>query len=78
MVEVLANRHIMYNKQMDELDEIEDSGKSIVIRPPEPLGISRTEKDPEELERAYQTGRKVAEERLGEIKEFLNKDTHEN
>ena len=82
MVEALRNRHIMYNKQMDELDEIEASGKSIVIRPPEPLGISRTEKNPEELERVYQLGRKVAEERLDEIKEFLKQNnlekTHEN
>ncbi len=78
MVEVLADRHNMYNKQMDELDAIEDSGKSIVIRPPESLGIGRTEKDPNELERVYQVGRKVAEERLEEIKEYLRKDTHEN
>ena len=78
MVEVLANRHIMYNKQMDELDKIEASGKSIVIRPPESLGIGRTESDSDELERVYQIGRKVAEERLEEIKEFLNKETHEN
>ena len=78
MVEVLRDRHIMYNKQMDELDQIEESGKSIVVRPPEPLGVSRTEKNPDELERIYQIGRKVAEERHDEIKEFLNKDTHEN
>ena len=78
MVEVLRDRHIMYNRQMDEIDEIEDSGKSIVIRPPESLGIGRTEKDPDELERVYQIGRKVAEERLEDIKDFLRKDTHEN
>lgn len=73
MVEVLRDRHNMYNKQMDEIDAIEDSGKSIVIRPPESLGIGRTENNPDELERVYQVGRKVAEERLEEIKEFLNK-----
>lgn len=73
MVEVLRDRHNMYNKQMDEIDQIEDSGKSIVIRPPESLGIGRTENDPEELERVYQIGRKVAEERLEEIKDFLKK-----
>ena len=72
MIEVLKNRHFMYNKQMDELDAIEASGGSIVIRPPESLGIGRTESDPDELERVYQVGRKVAEEKLEEIKEFLN------
>ena len=78
MVEVLRNRHIMYNNQMDEIDKIEESGQSIVIRPSESLGISRTEKDPNELERVYQLGRKVAEERLEEIKEYLNNETHKN
>ncbi len=71
MVEVMKNRHIMYNKQMDELDKMEDNGDAIVIRPPESLGITRTEKDPDELERVYQMGRKVAEERLDEIKNYL-------
>ncbi len=82
MIDVLKNRHIMYNKQMDELDEIEKSGKSLVIRPSESLGISRTEKNPDELERVYQLGRKVAEERLDEIKAFLKQnneeETHKN
>ena len=71
MIEVLKNRHIMYNEQMDEIDQIEESGKSIVIRPPESLGISRTEKDPNELERVYQLGRVEGEKWLDKVKEFI-------
>ena len=39
-----------------------------MIRPPEPLRIGHTEKNPEELERVYQTGRREAEKRLEEIR----------
>ena len=67
----LAERHRCYNNQMEEIDRREASGESFVIRPPYPLGIGRTESDPEELERVYQVGRREAEIRLKEIKVFL-------
>ena len=71
IVEAMAKRHIIYNRQMQEIRERELSGRALVIRPPEALGISRTEKDPDELERVYRIGREVATARLDEIKEFL-------
>ena len=46
-------------------------GNTLVLCPEEPLGISRTEKNPQELERVYRTGRTLAESRLEEIKAFL-------
>ena len=49
----------------------ERRGEALVIRPDEALGISRTEKEPDELERVYQEGRRIAAERLDEIKAFL-------
>ena len=52
----MAVRHMRYNRQMDRINERELSGEVIVVRPPEALGISRTEKDPAELERVYQIG----------------------
>ena len=67
----MAKRHIIYNRQMQEIRERELSGRALVIRPPEALGISRTEKDPDELERVYRIGREVTTARLDEIKEFL-------
>ncbi len=64
-------RHERYNVQMDELDRLEQAGTLFVIRPPEALGISRTEKDPKELERVYQIGRKTAREHLENLRRFL-------
>ena len=71
VVDAMARRHLIYNRQMQEIEWRERDGKALVIRPPEALGISRTEKDPDELERVYQIGRRVATERLDEIKGFL-------
>ena len=68
----MALRHRRYNRQMEEIRERELDGRALVIRPPEALGISRTEKDPEELQRVYETGRAEAERRLDEIREFLS------
>lgn len=72
LVEAMADRHLMYNGQMDEIDERERAGAALVIRPPEPLKIGRTEKDPDELERVYRIGREEALRRLTELKAFLN------
>ena len=69
--EAMAQRHEMYNRQMEDIDRREDTGVSLVIRPPAPLGIGHTEKRPEELERVYQLGRRAAEARLSDIRRFL-------
>ena len=57
--------------ETEEIREDELAGKILVIRPPEPLNIGKTEKDPDELRRVYEIGRKEAEKRLEEIREFL-------
>lgn len=71
--EAMSVRHLRYNRQMDELDAREAAGDMLVIRPPEALGIHRTEKNPAELERVYQLGRETALSRLDEITRFLAK-----
>ena len=72
VVKAMLNRHKMYNRQMEEISEREASGSALVIRPPEDLHISRTEDDPQELERVYQIGRAEAEKRLAEVRAFLH------
>ena len=69
----MENRHIDYNRQHDYALLQEKEGKAIVICPEKPLGISRVEHNPDELQRCYEEGRQVAEKRLEEIKNFLKK-----
>ena len=69
LADALAERHLMYNRQMDELDERED--RCVVIRPPVALGISHVERDAAQLERVYQLGRAEALRRMGDIERCL-------
>ena len=54
--EKFANRHVMYNAQIEHLKELEEEGIAQVYRPSEHIKISKIEKDPEKLERLYQLG----------------------
>ncbi len=74
VADALTVRHLMYNRQMQEIGERQRAGTAFVIRPPEPLGISRTENDPEQLERVYRIGRREAEAALPDLKRFLSGD----
>ena len=47
----------------------------LAVRPPQALGIGRTEKDPKELRRVYELGRSEALKHLDEIRDFLSGNT---
>ena len=71
LIKAMEVRHIRYNRQTAYVREQELAGKAFVIRPPQDLGISRTENDPAELRRVYDMGRAEMERRLPELREFL-------
>ena len=73
MAEAMANRHKIYNETTAYIEEKEKKGEILVIRPSKPLPVKRTEKNPENLEKAYQAGREEAKKRIEEIKEFLSR-----
>ncbi|MCR5136686.1 MAG: patatin family protein [Oscillospiraceae bacterium] len=73
LIEAMEQRHVVYNRQMAEIREREQSGAALVIRPPEALGIGHVSHDPEDLERVYRIGRREAERRLPEIRTCLRK-----
>lgn len=71
LIKVMQNRHLMYNEETRYVFEQEKAGNTLVICPEKALGISRTEHDPSELQRVYDMGRRLATERLDEIRTFL-------
>jgi predicted patatin/cPLA2 family phospholipase len=73
MVSAMAKRHIGYNETMAYIDEKEQRGELFVIRPEGKLPVSKVEKDPEKLKKAYQMGRDTAIRRLAELKEYLSR-----
>ncbi len=72
LVEAMATRHIRYNGEVEEVRQDEKAGKVFVLCPEQSLQIGRTEKDPSELRRVYEEGRKVAIANLSGIKTFLD------
>ena len=71
LVEAIATRHEGYNTALDHIAREEKNGNLLVIRPPEKLPIGRTDKDPDKLRKVYEIGRRIAEHRIEEIKDFL-------
>lgn len=72
LVDTMSNRHNNYNDTIKYIEDLEQKGDVMVIRPPYALSISRTEKDPEKLKEVYEIGRKIATEKLEEIKKYLS------
>jgi len=70
--EACLNDGITYNREANEIVELEKTGKALVIRPEEPIDISHTEKSVEKLEDLYQIGRQTGKKYLKQIQEFIN------
>lgn len=60
-----------YNRMQDEIEQLEAQGKIFVIRPTDPVKVSRVERNGEKLEALYEEGKAVAQKRLTELKEYL-------
>ena len=67
----LRRRHIMYNEETQFVFEQEELGNAFIIAPTEPLNISHTEHDENELKRVYEAGRKIAQAKLEDLKKFI-------
>jgi len=72
IVNAMKNRHNVYNEETEYVFEQEKKGNALVICPEKPLEISRTEKNPDELQRVYDEGRKTALAQLDEIRRFIS------
>lgn len=70
--ERLKHRHELYNKSVEMLREWEKQGKAFVIRPSQPLEISRIEKDEEKLQAVYNIGIKDGTAALSKLQKYLS------
>ena len=71
IVKALRDRHLEYNQTTANVRQRAAQGDVLVICPDKPLGISRTEKNPDELQRVYDEGRRIAASQLDRIRQFL-------
>lgn len=70
MIEALDQRHIMYNRQLDDVRQAEREGRCIVIRPDGKLPIGHISHVPEEMQRVYDLGRDAGLRNIDRLKEF--------
>lgn len=70
-VETAASRHLVYNRELDEISRLEREGEILVIRPSRRIKISRTERRPERIEQMYRLGREDAMKVFSGIKAFM-------
>lgn len=67
----LENRYIVYNKTLDEIEQLEREDKVFVIRPSKPIACAMIEKDPDHLQEIYDIGRRDALHYLEDLKKYL-------
>ncbi len=70
MIEALATRHEMYNRQLEYVRQAEREGRCLVIRPEEKIPIGHISHDPEQMRRVYEMGRAAGEKHLEDICRF--------
>ncbi len=71
LVRAILNVPRHYNAELDEIDRLEAEGRIFVIRPREPVTVSRTEKDVEKLQALYDQGQEVCGDVLPRLMEYL-------
>ena len=58
--EAIAQRNMMYNRQIALVEELEGKGELVVIRPTKPITVGRMEKDTSKLLDLYEQGYQAA------------------
>lgn len=70
LVATMKYRHIHYNASLKLAQQLEKENKAIIIRPKNPVTVSRFEKKPENLKKLYNIGYEDAKEKYEEIIEL--------
>lgn len=72
IVEAMKNRAKVYNQKKEYVFKKEQQGDVFVICPETDLGVSRTENNPDELQRIYDLGRQTMQNNLENLKTFMS------
>lgn len=69
--ELMAERHIIYRRQLAYIDRLQENGQAFVIRPKAASDVGRVEKNMEKLKQLYQEGYEDAAACYKELTAFL-------
>ena len=68
---------MVYNRQLEKVNELEKAQKAFVLRPSRLVPIKRLEKDPEKMQEMYNLGREDAARTLQALAAYLNPASEE-
>ena len=77
LAEAINNRYLVYNRQLEKVNELEKAQKAFVLRPSRLVPIKRLEKDPEKMQEMYNLGREDAARTLQALAAYLNPASEE-
>ena len=72
MVRAMAERHLMYNRQLDYVAHAESQGRCLVIRPDGRIPIGHVSHDAGEMRCVYELGRQTGERNIHRIIDFYH------
>lgn len=72
--EAIANRHLMYNQELKEIETLEQEGKILVIRPSQKIKIGKMEHNLDIVKQMYDLGRADGEAVWQQVQKFLSAD----
>ena len=72
-VKTMDERHIQYNRMLDKIAYLEKEGRIHVIRPYRDISAKVIERDPAELKKIYDVGRRVMKADMEKLKAYLEK-----
>ena len=71
LISAINTRYIKYNETLDIIKDLENKKEIFVIRPSQPLNISRIEKDLDKIDKTYELGLKDAKKAMKKLKKYL-------
>ncbi len=72
-IKAIEQRHIHYNRTLDELSCMKKKGNTFIIQPKYPVEISRLEKNPDNLHKLYMQGYEDAKACYEDLLKFIKK-----
>lgn len=72
LLKTMYDRPDKYNQTYDKIDQLEKENKIFVFRPENNVDISRLERDQDKLKALYKEGKNETQNRLRDLKEYLN------
>ena len=70
-IKTIENRYLMYNEELDRIENLEKENKIFVIRPSRKVDIKRIEKNKDRIQEMYDLGVNDTEKKINKLREYL-------